>query len=59
MEGIGDVAVYDTADGGRSAVAGVRPAMMRIVVDFPAPLGPRKPVTRPGFEVNDTSSSAT
>ena len=32
---------------------------MRIVVDLPAPLGPRKPVTRPGLATNDTSSTAT
>ena len=25
--------------------------MMRMVVDLPAPLGPRKPVTRPGRAV--------
>jgi len=31
---------------------------MRIVVDLPAPLGPRKPVTRPGWTVNETSSTA-
>ena len=34
------------------------PTMIRIVVDFPAPLGPRKPVTRPGRAVNVTSSTA-
>src|SRR4051794_5264861 len=39
-------------------VAGVRPTMMRIVVDLPAPLGPRKPVTRPGLQAKDTSSTA-
>ena len=32
--------------------------MIRIVVDFPAPLGPRKPVTRPGWAVKLTSSTA-
>jgi hypothetical protein len=32
--------------------------MTRIVVDFPAPLGPRKPVTRPGCAVKLTSSTA-
>ena len=30
----------------------------RIVVDFPAPFGPRKPVTLPGSTVNDRSSTA-
>ena len=39
-------------------VAGVRPTMIRMVVDFPAPLGPRKPVTRPGRAVKLTSSTA-
>src|SRR5690606_24994207 len=29
-----------------------------MVVDFPAPLGPRKPVTRPGSAVKVTSSTA-
>ena len=33
--------------------------MIRIVVDFPAPLGPTNPVTCPGRTVNDTPSSAT
>ena len=32
--------------------------MMRIVVDLPAPFGPRKPVTRPGRATKDTSSTA-
>src|SRR3954468_10074381 len=31
---------------------------MRIVVDFPAPSGPRKPVTRPGRTVTVKSSTA-
>src|SRR4051812_23263391 len=30
---------------------------MRMVVVFPAPLGPRKPVTDPGSRVKDTSST--
>src|ERR1700755_2895574 len=30
-----------------------------MVVDFPAPLGPTKPVTRPGPTVNDMPSRAT
>ena len=33
--------------------------MQRIVVLFPEPLGPRKPVTRPGFALNDRLSTAT
>jgi hypothetical protein len=39
-------------------VARVRPTMIRMVVDFPAPLGPRNPVTRPGAAVKLTSSTA-
>jgi hypothetical protein len=39
-------------------VAPVRPTMMRMVVDLPAPLGPRNPVTRPGSAVKLTSSTA-
>ena len=38
--------------------AGVSPTMIRMVVDLPAPLGPRKPVTRPGWAVKVTSSTA-
>jgi hypothetical protein len=32
--------------------------MIRVVVDFPAPLGPRNPVTRPSWAVKLTSSTA-
>jgi len=39
-------------------LAGVRPTMIRMVVDLPAPLGPRKPVTRPVAAVKETSSTA-
>ena len=39
-------------------VGGVSPTMTRMVVDLPAPLGPRKPVTRPGRAVKVTSSTA-
>jgi hypothetical protein len=31
---------------------------MRIVVDLPAPFGPRNPVTRPGRAVKETLSTA-
>ncbi len=31
---------------------------MRIVVDLPAPLGPRKPVTTPALTVKSSSSTA-
>ena len=33
--------------------------IMRIVVDLPAPFGPRKPTTSPRLMVNDASSTAT
>ena len=39
-------------------VAGVSPTMTRIVVVFPAPFGPRKPVTRPGSATKVMSSTA-
>ena len=32
--------------------------MSRIVVDFPAPFGPRKPVTDPGTTSNDRPRTA-
>src|ERR1700759_3344914 len=38
-------------------VGGVRPTMTRMLVDFPAPLGPRKPGTRPGGGGKVTSST--
>jgi hypothetical protein len=40
-------------DVGRSS-----PRIIRIVVDFPAPLGPRKPVTMPGLTVKVRLSTA-
>ena len=39
--------------------AASRPRIILIVVDFPAPLGPRKPVTRPGRTTKEASSTAT
>ncbi len=39
-------------------VGAVRPTITRIVVDLPAPFGPRKPVTRPGRAVKETLSTA-
>src|SRR3954451_20184893 len=39
-------------------VGAVGPTMTRIVVDLPAPFGPRKPVTRPGRAVKETLSTA-
>ena len=35
------------------------PRIMRMVVDFPAPFGPRNPVTIPGRTVKLRSSTAT
>jgi hypothetical protein len=40
------------------AVGRSRPRIIRIVVDLPAPLGPRKPVTRPGSTVKLMPSTA-
>ena len=34
------------------------PTIIRIVVDLPAPLGPRNPVTTPGRTVNESPSTA-
>jgi hypothetical protein len=36
-----------------------RPRISRIVVDLPAPFGPRKPVTWPRGTMKDRSSTAT
>ena len=40
------------------AVGRTSPRIARIVVDFPAPFGPRKPVIVPGFTENVRSSTA-
>ena len=57
--GVGQVGVAAAEDGGACrSVGGVSPTMTRMVVDLPAPLGPRKPVTRPGRAVKVTSSTA-
>src|SRR6267143_6528602 len=40
------------------AVGGMNPVIMRMVVDFPAPFGPRKPSTSPRSTVNEMSSTA-
>src|SRR4051812_13386551 len=42
----------------RPEVGGMKPVTMRMVVDLPAPLGPRKPSTSPRSTVNETSSTA-
>src|SRR6478752_487149 len=39
-------------------VGASRPRIIRIVVDLPAPLGPRKPVTRPGSTTKSIASTA-
>ena len=39
-------------------VAGVSPTMTRMVVVLPAPLGPRKPVTVPGWQTKLMLSTA-
>lgn len=36
----------------------VNPTIIRIAVDLPAPFGPRKPVTRPGVQSKEMSSTA-
>jgi len=41
-----------------TAARRVEPRIMRIVVDSPAPFGPRNPVTVPDSTVNDRSSTA-
>ena len=45
-------------DRDRAAGGCVEPRISRIVVDLPAPLGPRKPVTTPGFTTNLRSATA-
>ncbi len=43
----------------RPDVGASRPTINRMVVDFPAPFGPRKPVTRPSGTMKLRSSAAT
>src|SRR5262249_35131092 len=38
---------------------GINPVIIRMVVDFPAPLGPRNPSTSPFFTTNETPCTAT
>src|SRR6266849_6597634 len=40
------------------ALGGMKPVIMRIVVDLPAPLGPRNPSTSPLPTSNETPSTA-
>ena len=42
----------------RPEVGGTKPAIMRMVVVLPAPLGPRKPSTSPGWTVKLMLSTA-
>src|SRR5215468_3735779 len=42
----------------RPAEGSSRPAIIRIVVDLPAPFGPRKPVTTPGRTTKSSPSTA-
>jgi len=53
-----EVTVRDTVDGGLPGVRAVKAMIMRMVVDFPDPFGPRKPVTWPGLTSNERSSTA-
>src|ERR671922_2759927 len=39
-------------------VGGMKPVIMRMVVDLPAPFGPRKPSTSPRSTVNEMPSTA-
>ena len=45
-------------DGTEPDVGRSSPMIMRMVVDFPAPFGPRKPVTRPASTVKLTPATA-
>src|SRR5437660_12286140 len=42
----------------RPEVGAARPSSSRMVVDFPAPFGPRNPVIRPGASSKDRSLTA-
>src|ERR1700704_4441576 len=42
----------------RPEVGSARPSSSRMVVDFPAPFGPRNPVMRPGASSKDRSLTA-
>src|SRR4051794_25308588 len=58
MPGLGRVANRRPVTVASPEVGGVRPTRIRIVVDLPAPFGPRKPVTRPGSARKEMSSTA-
>ena len=54
----GRLGVVLAVDPHRPAGRPVEPAIIRIVVDFPAPFGPRKPVTTPGSTTKLKPSTA-
>jgi len=56
--GVGQVHVAAPGDGAASGGGLVRPTRIGMVVDLPAPSGPRNPVTRPASAVKPTSSTA-
>ena len=56
---VGQLAIGLAVDEDGAELGASRPRTMRMVVDLPAPLGPRKPVTRPGWTTKETSSTAT
>jgi hypothetical protein len=58
VQGRGVLAVRPPVDGHRSAGGASSPRISRMVVDFPAPFGPRKPVTMPGRTVKVRPSTA-
>src|SRR3954452_10238610 len=55
--GFGSAAYGRPSTSAEPDVAGTRPVIIRIVVVFPAPLGPRNPVTVPGSRGNETAST--
>jgi len=48
----------ETADGNPPEVGGINPVIIRMLVDFPAPLGPRNPSTSPFSTENETPFTA-
>ena len=58
MSGADELGIRDIEDGRPARVGRTRPRIARSVVDFPAPFGPRNPVTVPGATVNERSSTA-
>ena len=58
VQRVDDVLIPATSHDVPPARRGSRPKIVRIVVVFPAPLGPRKPVTCPGRTTKLRSSTA-